>query len=164
MNSKYLKLFSCCLLVFCQYGLAWAGDPGGAIVVWVNLGDAPSEIDNKMKELILSNKSKCWAEDNKDFYMKRRPAEISNGLVFDALVKNIKSQKIRLNSLLGENVGRHPREFDGVVAYIEKPKPRLIGYTRGKKHAEFVDIDPSCDLKALDEAFCLIVPDVVRKP
>lgn len=152
------------LLFFCQSGLLFAGDPGSAIVVWVNLDSNPSEIDNKMKELILSNKSKCWAQDNKDFYMKRKPAEITNELVYGALINNSKTKKNKLNYLLSEKIDRNPPEFDGVVAYIANPKPELIGYTRGRKKAEFVKIEEPIDLNSLDEAFCLIVPDVVRKP
>lgn len=152
------------LLLFCHSGSLFAGDPGSAIVVWVNLDSNPSEIDGKMKELILSNKSKCWAEDNKDFYMKRKPAEITNELVYGALVKNLKTKKNKLNYLLSEKINRNPREFDGVVAYIANPKPGLIGYTRGRIKAEFVKIEEPFDLNSLDEAFCLIVPDVVRKP
>lgn len=157
--SMYIFLF-----FFCHSGLLFAGDPGSAIVIWVNLDSNPSEIDSKMKELILSNKSKCWAQDNKDFYMKRKPVEITNELVYGALVNNSKIKKNRLNYLLSEKIDRNPREFDGVVAYIANPKPGLIGYTRGRKKAEFVKIEEPFDLNSLDEAFCLIVPDVVRKP
>ncbi|MDB5800609.1 MAG: hypothetical protein JWL63_1548 [Rhodocyclales bacterium] len=144
---------------------AFCGDPGPQKIVWVNLDGPPIQaIDDIIRTIILGDKPMCWVAGNKDFFMTRRPAEITTELVRAAFVSKNRKELKRLNELLQENLHRKVSEFDGVMAYTSNDQPTLIGYTRGASHPEYAKIKNPSDVKSVEEAFCLVLPDVVRKP
>lgn len=157
-----LRFWACLLLAGTCLEPAQAGSVEGPYLVWMNLGGAQhAQADESVREFINGPQRLCWPDDAL-LYMRKRPAGITTELVRRALLKNEAHAQRTLRRVL-----RHPYDqvpgFDGVVAYVPLPEPRLVGLgMQGalKSHP----LRSATGELAWGPVFCQVMPPISRQP
>lgn len=143
-------------------GAALAGTVEGPFIVWINLGTAqPQRADAQITAFVNGPQRLCWP-DGALLYMREHPPGVTPALVRRALVqRNVAAQKA-LRALLRQPFGEVPG-FDGVVAYADHGKPRLLALPMvGAVRAEAVRSASGED--AWGATFCRVLPPISRRP
>jgi hypothetical protein len=139
---------------------AVAGSVEGLNLVWVNLGGAPA-VDVAVKQAINDDKA-CWGSDAL-VYMDKRPPGITNALVQAALVQRQPAAQRRLRAHLRKAFGEADA-FDGVVAYVQRPQPRLLSLgTQDGRVRSGLERDADGSI-AWQPSLCAVMPPLSRRP
>jgi hypothetical protein len=151
-----------------------AGWADGPYVVWVNFDTKnPDKVNLTAKYLFNEHDSCIDYTRSPIFYMKKRPAKITNALVYNALIKKSASAQNALHNSLVEFTDKSIWDseqtiqgLDGIIAYLPLPKPRLVSFTFNKytyknkikiKYIENLD-----DKKSFRDALCEVMPEITR--
>jgi len=147
-------------------GQAVAGSAEGPFVIWSNLGSADKNIINGIiKNYLLSGDDLCWEPSSSGMYMTKRPAEMTDDLIRDAVILKKRAAIEKLNrQLLKYEHSTTWTGFDGVIVYTDQNGPRLTSFTvksKKIKTVEIPDIDNSGDIRF---AVCGVMPPITRAP
>ncbi len=139
-----------------------AGSVEGPYLVWVNLAASdPGHADARIKDFVNGEQRLCWP-DGALLFMRARPPGITTALVRRALAAEDPAAQRRLRALLRRPFGE-VSGLDGVVAYSDRPVPRLIGLPMtGRVRAEPVRSATGED--AWGATFCRVMPPISRLP
>jgi len=149
-----------------------AGSVEGPYLVWVNLAiadgrhaahaaDQAEGADAQIRAFVNGAQRLCWP-DGALLYMRERPAGITTALVRQALEARDPAAQQRLRTLLRRPFGEVPG-FDGLVAFSNRPVPRLIGLPMaGRLRAE--PLRSATGEDAWGASFCRVMPPISRRP
>lgn len=149
------------LLFFSNLNLALAGDPGGPYVIWVNLSNNTS-IDEMLDKRLKLEDDRVPPDSN--FLFKKRPTGITNELVRKAVIKNDKKAIKLLDKLMHRPFGDFNKGFDGIIVYDEDKAPRLSQVVVGWLAVYSKKIPVPTDPNSVWDTFCILIPEVTRKP
>lgn len=155
---KQILLFLALVTAFCQ---GWSGSVEGPYIVWINLSSNPAPIDRRLEAYCEKHiNDACW-NDRALMFMRHKPKDITNDLIFTAVTKKDIKLINKLNKILLQPFEDAEGGFDGILVYTDHPTPRLYSLTRGKKNFKHETIE---DMKNFEDMVCLITPPIVRKP
>lgn len=139
-----------------------AGSVEGPYLVWVNLAAADAgQADAQIEGFVNGEQRLCWP-DGALLYMRERPPGITTALVRRALEARDPAAQQRLRTVLRRPFGEVPG-FDGLVAYSNRPVPRLIGLPMvGRLRAE--PLRSATGEDAWGASFCRVMPPISRQP
>jgi hypothetical protein len=139
-----------------------AGAVFGPYVVWMNLaeGSAAAAVDSAMRE-VFADPRPCWREGAL-FYVDTRPQAITPALVRRALLQRDAQAQHRLRAELNKPFGE-VSSFDGLVAYTDRPRPRLVSLAVGGRLKSETLRSRSGEM-AWAATFCNVLPPISRRP
>lgn len=145
-------------------GLPWAGAVNGLNLVWVNLGSGDAAaVDDVVRDTINGADKNCWGDDTL-FYMKKRPPGISNTLARAALVQRQAAAQRTLRTRLRKPFDE-ATSFDGLVAYVSQPQPRLLSLAVKDGRVRATPLERNADGSiAWQVSLCAVMPPLSRKP
>ena len=160
-------------LVFGFGTLALAGSVSGPNVVWVNLdqsGDA-ERVNNIVASFVNNRETSChgnWFPGVSLLYMKKRPQQISDELVWDVFLRKKSSQRKRLNLALREYKDAAAYDgFDGIIVYSRSKNSTMMRLTTGKNKIEKFALSingKTPEKQDVEDAFCVLLPPITRLP
>ena len=134
-------------------------------IVFVNLDSQRNpNFTNLFKKVVNDESNRCWSGSSALIYISKRPSRITNELVRQALLKNDANAKRSLGKILISYSDEEVRGFDGLIAFVGEPNPRLISLTSGRTRLESFALFNTDNTTGLEDAFCAVIPQVVRKP
>ncbi len=157
-NIKYVIIFFAGILI--NYS-ATAGFAGGPYTIWVNLSG-----NNEMDRIIgeqFDERGRCTYPDA-ILFMRERPSKITNSLVNNALINQDRKSIKLLGSLMRKPFQDLDDGFDGVIAYTDSPSPRFVRLSTGDPITAEKIIKSTRSYDSIWSAFCILMPQISRKP
>lgn len=161
MKTINIVIAAFCLLFFTFSTNAQAGDPGGPYVIVVNLSKNTtinSIIDNRL------DNDDGSVPSNSSFLLGIRPKDMTNDLVYKAVIKNDKAAIKLLGKMLRRPFEEYKKGFDGMIVYDEESYPKFSGILRNGIDVYVEKIPSPKNPSSVWETFCTMMPEVTRKP
>jgi len=154
---------------------SFAGFRDDHFVAWVNLGGVDDqEITRKIDDFANSDRIDLvcdinWKNNDSILYVKTRPAGITDELVRKVFLKRDESSFLKLSNALRSfrDVDANVRHgLDGVVVYSGGRAPRMMSFTTGERRIKTrsIELKSSSETKDVEDAFCAVLPPIVRAP
>lgn len=160
--TQIFKIFV--VLMLALYGAAaYAGYISLPSLVFVNLDERNRPDINEYLRRIINSGPKCWNGNSTLFYMKRRPPALTNQLVARAVADN-RSALSKLSKILLTYRDEEINGFDGLIVFSSTPEPRLIGISAGPHPMESFALASTSNQDDVEDAFCAVMPPVIRRP
>lgn len=122
-------------------------------------------MDGIIKNYLLSGDDLCWEPSSSGMYMKKRPAEITDDLIRNAVILNKRTAIEKLNSqLLKYEHSKDWTGFDGVIVYTDQKGSRLTSFTVKSKKIKTVEIPDINNGGDIRFAVCGVMPLITRAP
>jgi hypothetical protein len=144
---------------------AYSGQISYPNLVFVSLDQKNgAEFTRLFKEIVNAPNPKCWNGTSALIYVSTRPKNLTDDLVRKAVIKHDPKAIKLIGSILLSYKDDEVRGFDGLVALVDDSGPRLISITAGRTRVRSFALFNTDNVHDIEDAFCAVIPPVVRKP
>lgn len=179
MSASLRKLFFAFAVAIFLFGRplsSFAGYRDDHFIAWISLGKGvdDQEITKKISDFANGDRidSACkinWSNNDSILYVETRPLGVTDELIRKVFFEKDKASFLKLSHALRSfrDVDANVRHgLDGVVFYSGGNFPRMMSFTTGKKRIKVhpVELKASSAATDIEDAFCAVLPPIVRAP